>query len=106
MNTVPIIIFLTAGFLEMLTWSLQTKALIKDRMLNTFIFTALAVLIWYYVVDHIAQNISSIYLMGAYVLGCSLGNCATIKLDSYIDKIARVRLWKKRKVTKRTLKKK
>ena len=90
----------------MLTWSLQTKALIRDRMINTFIFTAFAVLIWYYVVDHITQNISSIYLMIAYVTGCSLGNCATIKLDKYIDKIARIRLWKKRRVVKRTHKKK
>ena len=106
MSVIAISIFFIAGFLEMLTWSLQTKALIKDKMMNTFIFTALAVLIWYYVVDHIAQNISSLYLMGAYVLGCSFGNCATIKLDRYIDKIARMRLWKKRRVTKRTLKKK
>ena len=90
----------------MLTWSLQTKALIKDKMVNTFIFTAFAVLIWYYVVDHIAQNISSSYLMVAYVTGCSFGNCATIKLDKYIDKIARIRLWKKKRRIKRTLKKK
>lgn len=106
MSILAITIFFIAGFLEMLTWSLQTKALIKDRMVNTFIFTSFAVLIWYYVVDRIAQNISSVYLMVAYVIGCSFGNCVTIKLDKYIDKIARIRLWKKKRRVKRTLKKK
>lgn len=99
-------LFFLAGFLECLTWSLQTKALIKDRILNTFLFTSIAIVIWYYVVDQIAQNINSVHLMIAYVLGCALGNCTTIKLDGYIDKLARVRLWKKRRIKKRSTKKK
>lgn|GEM_PF-6775519 len=100
-------LFFAVGFLEMLFWSLQTKSLVKDRILNTSIFTGISVLIWYYVVDNIAKNMGSWSLMVAYVVGCILGNIVTIKLDSYIDKLARVRLWKKKKKRKqRTLKKK
>ena len=91
------LLFLVVGFLEMLFWSLQTKSLVKDRILNTSIFTGVSVLIWYYVVDNIAKNMGKWSLMVAYVIGCVLGNVVTIKLDSYIDKLAKKRLWKKKR---------
>ena len=101
------IIFLAVGFLEMLFWSLQTKALVKDRMVNTFIFTFISIVIWFYVVSKVAENVNNIWLMLGYALGCAGGNCLTIKIDAYIDKIAKVRLWKKaKKRTCKTLKKK
>ena len=102
------IIFLLVGFLEMFFWSLQTKSLIKDRMLNTFIFTFVSIVIWFYVVSKVAENVNNIWLMIAYALGCACGNCLTIKADAYIDKIARARLWKKNKKKKirQSLKKK
>ena len=92
-----IIIFLIVGFLEMLFWSLNTKALIKDKMINTFIFTFISVIIWFFVVSKVAENVNNIWLMLAYALGCASGNCTTIKLDAYIDKLAKARLWKKNK---------
>jgi uncharacterized protein YebE (UPF0316 family) len=99
--------FFVVGLLEMLFWSLQTKALIKDKLTNTFVFTFISVIIWYYVVENVASNISKWWLMLTYATGCSIGNIATIKLDSYIDKLARIRLWKrKRKKTRRPIKKK
>ena len=90
------LIFLTVGFLEMLFWSLQTKALVKDRMLNTFIFTFISIVIWFYVVSKVAENVNNLWLMIAYALGCGAGNCLTIKIDAYIDKIAKARLWKRK----------
>lgn len=102
-----IIIFLIVGFLEMLFWSLNTKALIKDKMINTFIFTFISIVIWFFVVSKVAENVNNIWLMLAYALGCGAGNCATIKLDAYIDKLAKARLWKKnKKKSRRSLKKK
>jgi uncharacterized protein YebE (UPF0316 family) len=101
------IIFLTVGFLEMLFWSLQTKSLIKDRMINTFIFTFISIVIWFYVVSKVAENVNNIWLMIAYAVGCGFGNCLTIKIDAYIDKIAKARLWKRnKKKSRRSLKKK
>jgi len=45
--------------------------------------------------------------MIAYALGCGAGNCLTIKIDAYIDKIAKARLWKRnKKKSRRSLKKK
>jgi uncharacterized protein YebE (UPF0316 family) len=101
-----IIIFLTVGFLEMLFWSLQTKALVKDRMFNTFIFTFISIVIWFYVVSKVAENVNNIWLMISYGVGCSFGNCLTIKIDAYIDKIAKARLWKKKKKIRRYARKK
>jgi len=101
------IIFLAVGFLEMLFWSLQTKALVKDRMINTFVFTFISIVIWFYVVSKVAENVNNLWLMIAYALGCGAGNCLTIKIDAYIDKIAKARLWKRKKrKAKRTFKKK
>lgn len=101
------LIFLAVGFLEMLFWSLQTKSLVKDRMVNTFVFTFISIVIWFYVVSKVAENVNNIWLMLNYAIGCAGGNCLTIKIDAYIDKIARVRLWKKKhKKQRKTLKKK
>lgn len=100
------LIFLAVGFLEMLFWSLQTKALVKDRMVNTFIFTFISIVIWFYVVSKVAENVNNIWLMISYGIGCSLGNCLTIKIDAYIDKIAKARLWKRKKKTRKVLRKK
>ena len=101
------IMFLFVGFIEMFFWSLQTKSLIKDRMLNTFIFTFISIVLWFYVVSKVAENVNNIWLMIAYALGCACGNCLTIKADAYITKIAKARLWKKnKKKTRQSLKKK
>lgn len=102
------ITFLIVGFLECFFWSLQTKSLIRDKMINTFIFTFMSITIWIYVVSKVAENINNIWLGLGYATGCSIGNVATIKLDRYIDKIARGKLWKKSKKKKirRTIKKK
>lgn len=100
------LIFFIVGWLEMLFWSLQTKALVKDRMVNTFVFTFISIVIWFYVVSKVAENVNNVWLMLGYALGCSAGNCLTIKIDAYIDKIARARLWKKKRTKRRTLKKK
>lgn len=103
-----VLIFFVVGFLEMLTWSLQTKSLVKDKVVNTFIFSFLAIVIWFYVVSKVAENVNNVWLMFAYAFGCSFGNISTIKLDKYIDKLARARLWKKskKKKTYRPIKKK
>lgn len=100
------IIFLVVGFLEMLFWSLQTKALVKDRLMNTFIFTFISIVIWFYVVSKVAENVNNIWLMLGYAIGCSIGNCITIKIDAQIDKIAKTRFWKKKRCKHRIIKKK
>jgi uncharacterized protein YebE (UPF0316 family) len=100
------VIFLAVGFLEMLFWSLQTKALVKDRMINTFVFTFISIVIWFYVVSKVAENVNNIWLMIAYAFGCGAGNCLTIKIDAYIDKIAKARLWKRKKKVRRIIRKK
>jgi len=100
------IIFFIVGVLEMLFWALQTKSLIKDKMLHTFIFTFVSVVIWFYVVSKVAENVNNLWLMVAYSVGCGLGACVTIKIDSYIDKIAKARLWKRKKKIRRVIRKK
>ena len=100
------ILFFAVGFLEMLFWSLQTKSLVKDRILNTFVFTFISIVIWFYVVSKVAENVNNLWLMLGYATGCSIGNCITIKIDSYIDKIAKARLWKRKRKIERAIKKK
>jgi uncharacterized protein YebE (UPF0316 family) len=103
-----VIIFFAVGLLEMFFWSLNTKALIKDKLPNTFIFTCLGVMIWFFVVSKVAENVNNISLMLGYALGCASGNCITIKIDKHIDKIAKLRFWKRKckKKIKRAIKKK
>jgi len=93
-----VVIFLIVGFLECFFWALQTKSLIKNKMINTFMFTFISIVIWFYVVSKVAENVNNIWLMLAYATGCAIGNCLTIKTESYIDKIAKARLWKRKRV--------
>lgn len=81
----------------MLFWSLQTKSLIKDRILNTFIFTFISIVIWFYVVSKVAENVNNVWLMITYAIGCSIGNCVTIKIDKQMEKLASLRIKRKKK---------
>lgn len=94
------------GLIELFFWSLQTKALVRDRILNTFIFTFISGMIWFIAVSQVAENINKILLMLSYSTGCGLGAILTIKLDKYIDKIAKAKLWKRRKKIHKIIRKK
>ena len=86
------ILFFIVGFLEMVFWALQTKALIRDRVFTTFLLTFVSVLIWYYVVENVAKNIDRPLLMIVYSLGCAFGTALTIKFDIWIEKLAGLKL--------------
>jgi uncharacterized protein YebE (UPF0316 family) len=107
MNLLLLNIFVfVIGLIELFFWSLQTKALVRDRILNTFIFTFISGMIWFIAVSQVAENINKILLMISYSTGCGIGAILTIKLDKVIDKIARAKLWKRKKKHYRTIKKK
>jgi len=97
------IIFFSVGFLEMVFWALQTKALIRDRIFSTFLLTFISVVIWYYVVENVAKNIDRPLLMIIYSLGCAMGTALTIKFDMWLEKLSDLRL-KTRKYMKKQIK--
>jgi len=83
-----VLTFFVIGFLEMFCWALQTKTLIKDRVIGAFFATYVAVLIWYYVVQSVAKNLDDPVIMHVYCLGCALGVALTIKFDKWLSKLA------------------
>jgi len=84
--------FCFIGFLEMVLWALQTKALIRDRIVNTFILTYISVIIWCYAVENVASQMDKISLMQVYALGCALGATITIKFDRWLETLAQARI--------------
>jgi len=61
------------GILEMLIVTAWTKLVTKTKILASGVVTMVNVLIWYYVLQRIINDISNWQIAFKYALGCSLG---------------------------------
>ncbi len=61
------------GILEMLIVTLWTKLVTKTKVLASGAVTMVNVLIWYYVLQQMVDDISNWHLAVLYAVGCSLG---------------------------------
>lgn len=61
------------GILEMLIVTVWTKFVTKTQVLASGVITMINVLIWYYVLQTIVNNISNWQLVVLYAAGCAVG---------------------------------
>ena len=61
------------GIVEMLIVTFWTKAVTETKVLASGAITMINVLIWYYVLQKIVDDISNWQIAALYALGCSVG---------------------------------
>lgn len=61
------------GVLEMIIITVWTKLVVKTRIFASGAITLVNVLIWYYVLQTVVDNISNWRLVLLYALGCAVG---------------------------------
>lgn len=61
------------GVLEMIIVTLWTKLVVETRVLASGAITMVNILIWYYVLQKIVDNINNWRLVLLYALGCAIG---------------------------------
>lgn len=77
------------GIIEMLIASFWTKVVIETRVLTSGSITFINILIWYYVLRIMVDDISNWYLAIVYAIGCAIGTSFCIYLFQIRDKRAK-----------------
>ncbi len=67
--------------------TIWTKTVTKTMIVASGIFTMINVLVWYYVLQRIVNDINNFWLIAAYAVGCALGTIvALIHYNAYFQK--------------------
>jgi uncharacterized protein YebE (UPF0316 family) len=61
------------GIVEMLVVTAWTETVTKAKVLASGVITTVNVLIWYYILDRIINNIDNTFVVVVYALGCAAG---------------------------------
>ena len=75
-NEGPMMLFFV-GILEMLIVTAWTKVVTKNQIIASGVVTMINILIWYYVLETIVNDISNWLLILLYAFGCALGTVAS-----------------------------
>ena len=71
------IILFFVGIIEMVIVTIWTKVVMETRVLLSGLVTIVNILIWYYVLQAIVEDIDNWRLVIIYALGCALGTALT-----------------------------
>jgi len=74
------------GILEMLIVTIWTKVVTKSKVLASGVVTVINVMIWYYVVQTIVDNISDWKIALMYALGCAIGTAGSTYFYQIVEK--------------------
>lgn len=74
------------GILEMLIVTVWTKTITNTKVLASGVVTMINILIWYYVLQAIIDDINNLRLILLYAAGCSLGTMLTTYYFSVKEK--------------------
>jgi hypothetical protein len=74
------------GAVEMVVISYWTKWVTESKVLASGVITIANVLIWYYILQTMVENINNWQLVALYALGCSAGTmlCTFLSKDSKV----------------------
>lgn len=61
------------GIIEMIIIAGWTKSVVKEQIITSGVITFVNILIWYYVLETVVNDINNIKLVLLYALGCSIG---------------------------------
>ncbi len=65
------------GVIEMIIVTMWTKLVVETRIVASGVITMVNVLIWYYVLQTIVDDISNWKLVFLYAFGCAIGTIAS-----------------------------
>lgn len=76
-------ILFIVGVIEMVIIASWTKMVTDTKVLLSGVMTVFNVLIWYYVLDTVTNDISNWRLIATYAVGCAIGTMATTAYFSW-----------------------
>jgi len=87
------------GLVECFFIALNTKFLQRSKKVPCFVVSFVSVLLWFVVIGLAVENLHNWGLRLVYAAGFSSGDILAISLDSYLEKIAKLKgiKFKKRK---------
>lgn len=71
------IILFFVGVIEMIIVSCWTKMVTDSKVLLSGAVTIVNIFIWYYVIETVVTNISNMWLIVMYAIGCAIGTMLT-----------------------------
>jgi len=89
------------GALESFCASFNTKTIQENRQVLSFIVSVISILLWYYVIVIVVDNLRYVWLILIYGCGNGLGDILSIRFDLWLERFSR--LGKKRKTKKQAL---
>lgn len=77
------------GILEDFLSSFNTKTIQRNNQLFSFLISFISVILWYYVIVIVVDNIHKFWLIVVYATGGGLGDIVTIRFDRQIQRFER-----------------
>jgi len=74
------------GVLEMIIITFWTKWVAETKVVASGLMTFVNIMIWYYVLQKIVDNIDNWRIALIYALGCSLGTIVSTLLITFVEK--------------------
>ena len=78
------------GIIEMIIVTAWTKTVTKTKVLASGVITVINILIWYYVLDKIVNNLENIWIVLSYAFGCAVGTMISTYYLGYKEKRKKV----------------
>jgi len=91
------------GIVEMLIVTAWTQTVTKTKVLASGTITVINVLVWYYVLENIVNNLGNIWIVLLYAAGCAVGTMASTYYLGYKENPSKFSLWKKFKKAKKSM---
>ena len=89
------------GVLESFFSAFNTKTIQNNRQILSFVASVISILLWYYVIVIVVDNLHHVWLILIYGCGNGLGDILYIRFDQWLERFSK--LGKKRKTKKQTL---
>ena len=89
------------GVLESFFSAFNTKTIQNNRQILSFVASVISILLWYYVIVIVVDNLHHVWLILIYGCGNGLGDILSIRFDQWLERFSK--LGKKRKTKKQTL---
>lgn len=102
------IIIAIIGLIESFGGSINMKFLQRSKKLFCFITAFFNILLWYFIISMIIEDIANIWLIFVYATSYAFGDVLAITFDQKLEKIAKtysVKRKRKKKLKKRSRKK-
>lgn len=79
---IHMLVLFVVGCVEMSIIAYWTAVVSKAKVLTSGLLTVVNILIWYYVLQSVLENLSNILLILTYAAGCACGTTLTTFLSS------------------------